>query len=114
MEIPMKRLHSTERKLRSLPLCALAFLLLNTATPGAFALPRLIIGIVRGFPGNAVDVPVSLRYDSNDPRDVVALQADVVFDPNGVSEDVPRGGGAMTRHFLASSRPAAGVRRLLV
>src|SRR5713101_2048643 len=78
------------------------------------ATPRLALRTVRGFPGNTIDVPLSLRYGTNDPRDIVALQADVIFDASGVSDGTPEGGLALTRHLLASSQPAAGVRRLLV
>jgi len=74
----------------------------------------LRVGGVHGFPGNTVEVPVSLRYQTNEPRDVVALQADVVFDASGVSDGTPGSGAVFTRHMLASSQPVAGVRRLLV
>jgi hypothetical protein len=78
------------------------------------AVPRLTLGTARGFPGNTVEVPVSLRYGTNDLQDVVALQADVVFDASGLSEAAPAGGTILGRHVLVSSRPTAGVRRLLV
>jgi hypothetical protein len=80
----------------------------------AHAVPRLTAGIVRGFPGRTVEVPVSLSYRTNDARDVVALQADVVFDATGVADGPPAGGGILTSHVLASSAPSAGTRRLLV
>jgi hypothetical protein len=78
------------------------------------AVPRLVAGIVRGFPGRTVEVPVSLRYRTNDVRDVVAFQADVVFDASGVTDDVPVRGNIMSNHVLASSAPFTGTRRLLV
>ena len=80
----------------------------------AQAVPRLVAGIVRGFPGRTVEVPISLRYRTNDVRDVVALQADVVFDATGVDDGTPSAGGIAERHVLASSNPANGTRRLLV
>lgn len=80
----------------------------------AHAVPKLVAGIVRGFPGHTVEVPISLRYRTNDLRDVVALQADVVFDPRGVSDNTPTGGLMLANHVLASSSPAVGTRRLLV
>ena len=80
----------------------------------AHAIPRLTVGIVRGFPGRTVEVPLSLRYATNDMRDVVALQADVVFDATGVTDAVPTPGSITSNHVLASSAPLTGTRRLLV
>ena len=74
----------------------------------------LRVGVVRGFPGRTVEVPVSLSYRSNEVRNVVALQADVLFDATGVSDGVPVSGPLLVNHVLASSGPASGVRRLLV
>jgi len=74
----------------------------------------LRVGVVRGFPGNTVEVPVSLSYRSNEVRDVVAFQADVLFDPNGITDSTPASGALLSRHVLASSAPATGTRRLLV
>lgn len=78
------------------------------------AAPRLIAGVVRGFPGRTVEVPVSLRYRTNDVRDVVALQADVVFDSSGVDDSAPSPGGSLARHVFDSNDPVNGTRRLLV
>jgi len=80
----------------------------------AHAVPKLIAGIVRGFPGRTVEVPISLRYLTNDVRDVVALQADVVFDATGVADNTPVAGFITSNHVLASSAPFSGTRRLLV
>ena len=80
----------------------------------AHAVPRLVAGIVRGFPGRTVEVPLSLRYATNDVRDVVALQADVVFDATGVADSAPVAGVITSNHVLASSAPITGTRRLLV
>jgi hypothetical protein len=80
----------------------------------AHAVPRLVAGIVRGFPGRTVEVPVSLRYRTNDVRDVVAFQADVVFDATGVTDSAPSPGVITSNHVLASSAPFTGTRRLLV
>jgi len=80
----------------------------------AHAVPKLVAGIVRGFPGRTVEVPVSLRYRTNDVRDVVALQADVVFDATGIGDGTPASGSLLDKHVLASSSPVAGTRRLLV
>lgn len=80
----------------------------------ASAVPRLSVAIVRGFPGRTVEVPMTLRYSTNDVRDVVALQADVMFATTGVTDDSPTPGGITSNHVFASSTPAAGTRRLLV
>ena len=74
----------------------------------------LRLGIVRGFPGRSVDVPLTVRYATNDVRDVVALQADVVFDPTGVLDQSPVPGEIASNHVVASSSPFTGTRRLLV
>ena len=79
----------------------------------AHAVPRLTAGIVRGFPGRTVEVPIALRYLTNDLRDVVALQADVVFDATGVADGQPAAGVIAANHVLASSTPFTGTRRLL-
>jgi len=80
----------------------------------AHAAPKLIAGIVRGFPGRTVEVPVSLRYRTNDVRDVVALQADVVFDVTGIEDSTPAPGAITANHVVDSSHPANGTRRLLL
>lgn len=92
-------------------LCAVLSLMLVVLSAQAVALR---MGAVRGFPGNTVDVPVSLTYRSNEVRDVVALQADVLFDASGVTDGSPVSGPSLSRHVLASSTPSRGVRRLLV
>src|SRR5947207_3417438 len=80
----------------------------------ASGLPKLSIATVRGFPGNTVQVPVLLNYGSNDLQNVVALQADIVFDQSGLGSGTPTGGGALRNHSVATSLPGAGVRRVLV
>ena len=57
---------------------------------------------------------MSLNYRSNEVRNVVALQADVLFDASGMSDGTPGSGALLSRHVLASSAPATGIRRLLV
>ncbi len=94
-----------------LTLCIAALLAGGSASQ---ALPRLTVGVVRGFPGRTADVPVSLRYRTNDLRDVVALQADVVFDATGITDRPPASGVMISNHVLFSSAPVAGTRRLLL
>ena len=77
----------------------------------AHAVPKLVAAIVRGFPGRTVEVPISLRYRTNDLRDVVALQADVVFDATGIDDGTPLPGAIATRHVVDSSNPVSGTRR---
>jgi len=74
----------------------------------------LVAWVVRGFPGRTVEVPVALRYRTNDPQDVVAFQADLVFDATGLHDGMPASGGQLVSHVLASANPANGTRRLLV
>jgi len=85
-------------------------LVLLAASASAISLQ---VGTVRGFPGNTVDVPVTLRYGTNEPRNVVAFQADVLYEAVGLSDGAPVGGPILVRHLLASSVPVAGMRRLL-
>ena len=88
----------------------LVLVVLAVAAPAV----SLRVGTVRGFPGNAVDVPIALTYRSNELRNVVALQADVHFDGKGISDAAPVVGTALTRHVLDSNLLSPGVRRLLV
>ncbi len=90
-------------------ICCIVLTLITLSAPAV----SLRVGLVRGFPGNTVEVPVSLRYGTNDLRDVVALQADVLFESVGLSDGTPVGGPILVRHLLASSVPVGGVRRLL-
>ena len=53
--------------------------LLSGLVPSAQATPRLALSYIRGFPAATVEVPLTLRYGTNDLRDVVGLQADVTF-----------------------------------
>jgi hypothetical protein len=95
----------------SLSLACFIWLLAFAETAQAVSLR---VGVVRGFPGNTVEVPVSLNYRSNEPRNVVGLQADVLFDASGINDANPTSGPLLDHHVLASSAPWSGVRRLLV
>jgi len=77
------------------------------------ATPKLTVGTVLGFPGATVHVPVRLSYGSNDLRNVVALQADVL-QTGAASAGALTGGNALSGHVIASSQPASNLRRLLV
>lgn len=78
------------------------------------AIPRLIVGTVRGFPDATVEIPLRLSYASNDLRNVVALQADVIFDAVVLTPGSPTGGDALAGHELAGSSPLPNTQRLLV
>jgi len=93
---------------------SLSLLGLLLAPAPAHAVPKLIAGVVRGFPGRTVEVPISLRYRTNDVRDVVALQADVVFDATGVDDGAAAPGTVAANHVVDSSNPVNGTRRLLL
>jgi hypothetical protein len=95
----------------SLSLACFIWLLAFAETAQAVSLR---VGVVRGFPGNTVEVPVSLNYRSNELRNVVGLQADVLFDASGINDANPTSGPLLDHHDLASSAPWSGVRRLLV
>ncbi len=86
--------------------------LIISAAP-VLAIPRFAANVVRGFPGRTVDVPLTLRYRTNDVRDVVAFQADLVFDATGLTDSAPARGAIASNHVLSSSAPFTGTRRLL-
>ncbi len=93
----------------------LAFLLCILLMPGtARALPKIVVGTVRGFPGHTVEVPVSLRFRTNDVRDIVALQADIRFDTAGLEDATAVQTSAADERVFDSSAPVAGTRRLLL
>src|SRR5205085_2973183 len=50
----------------------------------------------------------------NDLQNVVALQADIVFDQNGLGSGNPTRGPALRNHSVATSVPGTGVRRVLI
>src|SRR5713101_6084579 len=87
-------------------------LLLASVLPSALGLPKLSIATVRGFPGNTVEVSVLLNYGSNDLQNVVALQADIVFDQTGLASGSATGGAALRNHSVVTSLPGSGVRRV--
>lgn len=97
-------------------LCAhlLAVLTLAFALADARAETRLSAGVLRGFPGATVEVPLRLKLDSNAPPVVVALQADLRFDAGRAQPAVASRGGAASNHFVISRTAAAGVYRLLI
>ena len=80
----------------------------------AKAEPRLSVGTVRGFPGVTVTVPLHLKYATNDPINVVALQWDVVFDPALASSGPVAGGGALHGHLVKSRELGPGLKRVLI
>ena len=106
----MRRSRPANRRCISIACLLMVICMVVSAT----AVTRIVVGTVRGFPGNTVEVPVTLGYGRNDLRDVVALQADVLFESVGLSDGLPAGGPILVRHLLASSAPVTGTRRLLV
>ena len=89
-------------------------LMVLAATSNSLAAPRLSLGTVRGFPGASVEVPLTLRYATNDLQNVVALQADVLIESGNAASGSPTGGDALRGHLVPSSQPGANVRRILV
>src|SRR5437899_8693109 len=79
------------------------------AVESASGLPKLSLATVRGFPGNTVEVPILLNYGSNDLQNVVALQADILFDQTGLASGNPVGGAALQNHLVATSLPGAAM-----
>jgi len=96
------------------PIQFLCLLSLLVCCQNVEAVPRLSVGVVRGFPGATIEVPVSLNFATNDPRNMVAMQADVVFENDVLTTGTPLGGAALPGHELHSSLPAAKIKRLPV
>ena len=106
-------MNATAKTLRSLGSLILAITFSSVTVSNVSATPRLVVGTIRGFPGATVEIPLSLRYASNDLRNVVALQGDVVFDGALAAAGTETSGTALRGHQLRSSQPAVGTLRLL-
>ena len=106
--------HFNEFTFMKTPIRFLCLLSLLACCLSAHAVPRVSVGVVRGFPGATINVPVSLNFSSNDLRNVVAMQADVVFADDVLTTGTPASGTALRGHELASSQPVPGTKRLLV
>ena len=103
---------NSERFLRLAKSCTV--LLLAGLAPSSHAVPRLGLPYVRGFPSATVEVPLTLRYSTNDLRDVVGLQADVTFSGGQVGVGPIEPGTALDNHVFRLSQPIAGTTRFLV
>ncbi len=91
-----------------------ALLFAAWAARAATSAPSLTVPPTRGFPGQTVSVPLFASFPTNAPRNVVALQADIGFDPASLSSGTPLPAAALSNQVLASSQPASGVRRVLI
>jgi len=76
--------------------------------------PNLFLGSVSGYPGLTATVPLFFKESSNTPPRVVALQADVAFNPALLSSGAAVPGPALGKRVLDSNEPRAGVRRILI
>ena len=98
--------HKGERFLR---LSGLGLAMFLSGVPGSsLATPRVALPYIRGFPTATVEVPLTLRYGTNDLRDVVGLQADVTFSGGQVDVGPIESGTAMDNHVIRLSQPVAG------
>jgi hypothetical protein len=84
------------------------------STMSANGTPRLSIPTERGFPGATAQVAVTLRYGSNDLRNVVALQADLALSGGDVSVGAFSAGPGLIGHVLRSAESGARSHRVLV
>lgn len=91
-----------------------AVLCVFASTFGVGGTPRLSIPTVRGFPGATADISMTLRYGSNDLRNVVALQADLVLSGGDVSVGTFSAGPALMGHVVRSAEPGVRAHRVLV
>ena len=104
--------HKGERFLR---LSGLGLAMFLSGVPGSsLATPRVALPYIRGFPAATVEVPLALRYGTNDLRDVVGLQADVTFSGGQVEVGPIEPGTAVDNHVIRVSQPVAGTTRFLV
>ena len=103
---------TSERFLRLASLW-LALLLAGLAA-SAHANPRVGLPYLRGFPAATVEVPLTLRYGTNDLRDVVGLQADVTFSGGQVIVGPVELGTALDNHHLRLAETVAGTTQFLV
>ena len=101
-----------ERPIRRASLC-LSLVLLGLAA-SVHAASRVGLPYIRGFPAATVQVPLTLRYGTNDLRDVVGLQADVTFSGGQVTVGPVELGTALDNHVLRLAQPVAGTTRFLV
>ena len=101
-----------ERPIRGASLC-LTLILLGLAA-SANANPRVGLPYLRGFPAATVQVPLTLRYGTNDLRDVVGLQADVTFSGGQVIVGPVEPGTALDNHRLRLAETVPGTTRFLV
>ena len=90
------------------PLLLLGLIALRLPVFGA----TLSVGTARGFPGVTVNLPITVRFASNAPLNVVAMQADIAFDFRRASIGVERVASLGPRRLL-SSEPTNGTERLL-
>ena len=71
-------------------------------------------GSVRGFHSTTVSVPIFFNADTNTPLNVVALQADVVYDATHLTPANTIRGAAVPTQTVQINDTTPGVRRLLV
>ena len=106
-------MNTTAERLFEFAGVCLALGLTGLAAP-AHANPRVGLPYIRGFPLATVEVPLTLRYGTNDLWDVVGLQADVTFSGGQVTVGPIELGTALDNHILRLAQPMAGTTRFLV
>ena len=74
----------------------------------------LRLGSGPGFPGQTTTVPMELAAGTNLPPQVIALQADLIFETSRIAGRTPAGGSALRGHRMASREPTNGVRRVVL
>src|SRR5260221_8293880 len=89
-------------------ICAVLLALVSAFS--AMADPTLSVGSTLGGAGSSVSVPLTLGGAAN----VVALQADVLFDTTVLSSSATTAGPALGGQVFEHSAPTSGVRRILV
>ena len=104
----MSRTHCT-RGLMAMRVRDWILILSLALLPQTRAATSLLISPTRGQPGVSVPVPLTLLGETN----VVAFQADVLFDPAKISPGNAVAGAATAHHLVASSDPAPGIKRVL-
>lgn len=90
-------------------------LVIASLVPTVPAAPvEVTAGSVRGFHSTTVSVPIFFNADTNTPLNVVALQADVVYDATHLTPANTIRGAAVPSQTVQISDATPGVRRIVV
>ena len=93
---------------------ALALTIVSLVPTVPAAPVEIAAGSVRGFHSTTVSVPIFFNADTNTPLNVVALQADVVYDATHLTPANTFRGAAVPTQTVQVNDATPGVRRIVV